>query len=133
MGKRVLLCDDDLDILRPTEFALKRDGAEVILACDGQEAWDVMQKVPPDVLVTDWQMPRLDGVELVQRMRQDSTLVRLPVIMITGKYDELIECDRTTHLDLQAVVSKPFSPRELNRQIQQVMEFGVPGRTTIKL
>lgn len=132
MGKRILLCDDELDILRPTGFALKRDGAEVECARDGQEAWEKIQNDPPDVLVTDWKMPHLDGVQLIQRIRQDPVLEHLPVIMITARSEELMACEWVADLDLVAVVPKPFSPRELNHCIERVMEVGSGARPMVE-
>ena len=132
MRKRVLFCDDELDILRPTEFALKRDGAEVECARDGQEAWEKIQNAPPDVLVTDWKMPRLDGVQLIRQIRQDPSLEHLPVIMITARFDELMACKWVADLDLAAIVAKPFSPRELNHRIEQVLEVTSGARPTVE-
>ena len=66
MPYRILLCDDEIHILRAAEFKLKQAGYEVICASDGQEAWEEIQRAKPDVLITDCQMPRLDGVGLVQ-------------------------------------------------------------------
>ena len=61
MNKTVLFCDDEPNILRPTEYALQRDGLNVICTVDGEEAWEKFLTLRPDLLVTDWQMPRLDG------------------------------------------------------------------------
>ena len=65
MPKRILLCDDEVHILRAAEFKLKRAGYDVQTASDGQEAWEHIQAQPPDILITDCQMPRLDGLGLV--------------------------------------------------------------------
>ncbi|KKK62978.1 hypothetical protein LCGC14_2998950, partial [marine sediment metagenome] len=61
MSKRVLLCDDEIHILRAAEFKLKRAGYEVQTAGDGQEGWEAIEAQKPDILITDCQMPRLGG------------------------------------------------------------------------
>ncbi len=65
MTKRILLCDDEIHILRAAEFKLKKAGYDVRIASDGQEAWEAIQRQKPDILITDCQMPRLDGLGLV--------------------------------------------------------------------
>ena len=67
MTKRILLCDDEIHILRAAEFKLKKAGYDVCVAGDGQAAWEAIQRQKPDVLITDCQMPRLDGFGLVRK------------------------------------------------------------------
>ena len=124
MTKCVLLCDDEIDLLRPTEYALKRAGVEVICALDGERAWNLILERLPTVVVTDWQMPRLDGVQLVKRIRSRQQTCHLPVVMITAKYTELLETAETQNLQLSAVIAKPFSPRELSQRVEKIVEAG---------
>jgi len=124
MDKTVLLCDDELAILRPTEYALQRDGVNVLCAINGEQAWQLILTSHPDVLVTDWQMPRLDGLELVERIRDHNDTQSLPVIMISARTDELQQSERAKRLQLAAVIAKPFSPRELSRCIERIVEVG---------
>src|SRR5580765_1916878 len=70
MTKRILLCDDELHILRAAEFKFKRAGYEVVCASDGQEGWERIQEQRPDIVVTDWQMPRVSRLGLGERIRQ---------------------------------------------------------------
>lgn len=124
MNKTVLFCDDEPNILRPTEYALQRDGLNVICTVDGEEAWEKFLTLRPDLLVTDWQMPRLDGLQLVERVRGHSDRCNLPVIMVSARSEELQRSERAQRLQLAAVIAKPFSPRELNRCIEQIIEVG---------
>jgi len=78
MAQHVLLCDDEIHILRAAEFKLKRAGYDVRIAGDGQEAWEAIEVQKPDILITDCQMPRLDGFGLVQRVRQNPDTEHLP-------------------------------------------------------
>jgi len=123
-GKRVLICDDDLHILRAAEFKLRRAGLEVTCAHDGLEAWERIQAEKPDLLVTDCQMPRLDGLTLARRLSEDPELADLPVVMLTAKGFELARRNETGCENLVAILAKPFSPRELLRCIEQVLETG---------
>ena len=70
MSAKVLLCDDEIHILRAAEFKLSRAGFDVRCATDGQEAWEAIERERPDLLITDFQMPRLNGLDLIQRIRQ---------------------------------------------------------------
>ena len=74
--KRILLCDDDLHILRAAEFKFKRAGFEVLCADDGEEAWRLIHERRPDIVITDCQMPRLSGLELALRIKTEPSLAR---------------------------------------------------------
>ena len=120
MTKQLLLCDDEIHILRAAEIKLARAGYEVRVAHDGQEAWEAILKEKPDALVTDIQMPRCDGLELTRRVRGNPETKDLPIVMLTAKG---LEFERETvirEFGIIDVLPKPFSPRELVRLIQQI-------------
>ena len=121
MSKRVLLCDDEIHILRAAEFKLKRAGYDVRIASDGQQAWEMIQQEKPDVLITDCQMPRLDGFGLVQRVRENPDTKDLPVLMLTAKGYELSQEELADKWNVAAVIAKPFSPRELLRSVEKIL------------
>jgi two-component system alkaline phosphatase synthesis response regulator PhoP len=122
MAKRVLLCDDEIHILRAAEFKLKRAGYEVRVAGDGQEAWEAIEAQKPDVLITDCQMPRLDGFGLVKRVREHVNTRDLPVLMLTAKGYELSQEELAERWNVAAVIAKPFSPRELLRSVENLLK-----------
>ena len=122
MAKRVLLCDDEIHILRAAEFKIKRAGYSVRTAGDGEEAWQLVQDQVPDLLITDCQMPRLDGVGLVRRMREDPRTAGVPALMLTAKGYELSHEELAAELDVIDVIAKPFSPRELLRQVDAILD-----------
>ncbi len=124
MSKRILICDDDLHILRAAEFKLKRAGFEVQCAGDGQEAWERIQKQCPDILVTDCQMPRLDGLALAERVRANPKTAGLPIVMLTAKGYELSHDNLSEEFGIAALLAKPFSPRELLKCVEQILETG---------
>ncbi len=121
MSHKILLCDDELHILRAAEFKFQRAGYDVRCASDGEEAWELIQEDLPDVVVTDLQMPRLDGLELAQRIKQDPRTAHLPVIMLTARGFELTSEELNAQYGIRALLCKPFSPRELSRFVEQVI------------
>ena len=121
MTKHILLCDDEIHILRAAEFKLKRAGYEVRIAGDGQEAWEAIQQQKPDILITDCQMPRMDGLGLVQKVRENPQTADLPIFMLTAKGFELSHDELAAKWNVMAVIAKPFSPRELLQRVDGVL------------
>lgn len=121
MTKRVLLCDDDIHILRAAEFKLRRAGLDVRTAGDGQEGWERIQQEKPDLVVTDCQMPRLDGFGLLARIRQNEETAEMPVMMLTAKGFEIDQQEAADKWNVREVIAKPFSPRELLEKVQTAL------------
>ncbi|HEY1785315.1 MAG TPA: response regulator [Pirellulales bacterium] len=124
MGKKVLLCDDEAHILRAAQIKLSHAGYDVSTAADGQEAWEAIAANPPDILVTDLQMPRMDGLELSRRVRDTPATAHLPILMLTAKGFELAHLELAEKCGVLAVLPKPFSPRELVRYIDTILSVG---------
>jgi two-component system, OmpR family, alkaline phosphatase synthesis response regulator PhoP len=121
MTKRILLCDDELHILRAAEFKFKRSGYEVACANDGQEGWEKIEQFRPDIVVTDCQMPRLSGLGLAERIRQTPATASLPVIMLSAKGFELSPEELREQYGIRCLMAKPFSPRELFARVEAVL------------
>jgi DNA-binding response OmpR family regulator len=119
--KRILLCDDEAHILRAAEFKFKRAGFDVRCASDGEEAWRRIEEEKPDILITDCQMPRLDGIGLVSRLRGDERFADLPVIMLTAKGLELTRSELLAGRGVLAIIGKPFSPRDLLQRVEEIL------------
>ena len=122
MTHRVLLCDDEIPILRAAEFKIKRAGHDVRIASDGEEAWELIQEEMPDILVTDCQMPRLDGLGLVRRLREHEATRHLPVLMLTAKGFELSAAELAEKWNVLELIAKPFSPRNLLETVNRVLD-----------
>ena len=131
MSNRILLCDDELHILRAAEIKLSRAGYDVECAHDGQQAWEAIERQCPDLLITDCQMPRLDGLGLVRRIRECEQTRDLPVLMLTAKGFELAHRDIGEALGIKAILAKPFSPRELLKYATQVLTTGEIDETAM--
>jgi len=118
----ILICDDELHILRAVEFKLKRAGYSVRCAEDGGQAWEAFQARRPDMLITDLQMPVMNGFELIERVRQaDEGKPPLPIMMLTAKGYEMACREVAEQWGIQAILAKPFSPREVVEQVQMAL------------
>lgn len=122
MAISILLCDDEIHILRAAEFKFTRSGFDVRCASDGEEAWAEILIRKPDLVITDCQMPRLDGLELAKRIHETPETSDIPVLMLTGKGFEIPRTDTWRTYGIVQVLPKPFSPRELISKAQQVLE-----------
>ena len=120
--KCVLLCDDEFHILRAAEFKFRRAGFEVLCASDGVEALELVQTRVPDVIVTDCQMPRMNGLELIERLRQNERTREVPILMLTAKGFELPADELVERFRIAGVAAKPFSPRELLRRVESLID-----------
>lgn len=127
MQPQILICDDEVHILRATEFKLRRAGYDVVTAYDGQQAWELIQARRPDLLITDYQMPRLSGSELIKRVRSSDQTSDLPIILLTGKEMELSREEVLEQWGVLAMLGKPFSPRELLQIVQAAVPVSGAG------
>ncbi|MBY0586894.1 response regulator [bacterium] len=111
--KRILVADDNPAMAKVIAFNLSAAGFETTVASNGQIAWELLQAEPFDFLVTDYQMPEMDGRELVRHIRSSLRWRHIPVIMLTAKELELDTSIASDELQLASVLQKPFSPSEL--------------------
>jgi DNA-binding response OmpR family regulator len=115
---RVAVVDDEPSLRRTLEVALRREGFAVDLHADGLAAWRAFEAALPDVVVLDILLPRLDGLELLRRLRARSR--ELPILMLTSKGEEF---DRVLGLEMGAddYLGKPFSIRELVARLRVLL------------
>lgn len=126
--KKVLVVDDEKPISDIIKFNLSKEGYEVVVAYDGEEALEKVEDEKPDLIILDLMLPKVDGLEVAKRVRANHTT---PIIMVTAKDSEL---DKVLGLELGAddYVTKPFSNRELvarvkaNLRRQETVETTVP-------
>ena len=121
MSYRVLLCDDEPHILRAAEFKFRRAGYEVDCAFNGEEGWTAIQQRTPDLVITDCQMPVLNGIGLAERIHSDPATKNLPVIMLTAKGFELPIDELKQKYGILMVIGKPFSPRDLLDRAEKLL------------
>ncbi|HZX60607.1 MAG TPA: response regulator transcription factor [Candidatus Methylomirabilis sp.] len=120
MRAKVLVVDDEPDILDLVRYHLEREGYQVVGCRDGKSALDLVGREKPDLVVLDLLMPGVDGFEVCRRLRRESSI---PIVMLTAKADET---DTVVGLELGAddYVTKPFSPRELVARVRAVLRRG---------
>ena len=118
--KTILVADDESHILNVVSLKLRNAGYKVLTASDGQEALDLAIAERPNLLITDYHMPRLSGLELCRRLRQDRGTESIPAIMLTARGYHLEPSD-TEQSGILKMLSKPFSPRHLLATVNEVL------------
>lgn len=118
--KRVLVIEDDPDIVELLRYNLEKEEFEVEEASDGETGLRALREHPPDLLILDLMLPRLSGLEVCKATRKDATLENLPIIMLTARGEET---DRVVGLELGAddYVTKPFSVREMTARVKALL------------
>ncbi len=126
MGSRILVVEDEADLADLVAFNLRGEGHEVTVALDGNTALAEIQRGRPDLVVLDVMLPDISGIEVCRRLRRKRETVRLPVIMLTARTDEV---DRVVGFEVGAddYVTKPFSPRELVLRVEAILRRTVPN------
>jgi chemosensory pili system protein ChpA (sensor histidine kinase/response regulator) len=114
----VLVVDDSITVRRVTQRLLKREGFRVALAIDGLQALERLQEEKPAVVLSDIEMPRMDGFDLVRNIRGDAKLRDLPIIMITSRIAEKHR-ERARELGVDHYLGKPYSEDELIGLVRQ--------------
>ncbi|MFC1631024.1 response regulator [Candidatus Omnitrophota bacterium] len=118
--KRILIVDDDPDILDVLRLTIPEEEYDVVEAADGQEALEKVYQRPPDLVILDYMMPKIDGRSVCQKLKKDVLLRHLPIIMLTGKGDVK---DKVKGIDAGAddYIVKPFEPEELLARIRMII------------
>jgi len=123
--KYILVVDDEPAILDMIEFALKRQDFKIKLAEDAMQAMTSIAEHKPDLILLDWMLPDVSGVDLARRMKRDDLTRSIPIIMITARAEEGDKL-RGFDVGVDDYVTKPFSPRELIARINAVLRRVTP-------
>jgi DNA-binding response OmpR family regulator len=121
MAKRVLVVDDEPNIVMSLEFLMRRAGFEVAVARNGREALEALEGSPPDLLLLDVMMPEFDGYEVCERIRARPEWSGTKIVMLTARGRE-VERERGLSLGADAYVTKPFSTRDLVEQVKRMLD-----------
>jgi two-component system, OmpR family, alkaline phosphatase synthesis response regulator PhoP len=122
MAVRILIADDEPNIVVSLEFLMRRKGYETQVARDGEEALAAVESFRPDLVLLDVNMPRRDGFEVCQKLRADGW-TELKIVMLTAKGRD-IEIEKGLALGADAYVTKPFSTRELVARVAAMLGDG---------
>jgi len=124
--KKLLLVEDDKALAELLIWHFERDEFDVARTGDGEEALLLAEESPPDVVVLDWMIEGISGLEVCRRLRRKAVTANVPIIMLTARGEE---SDRVRGLETGAddYVTKPFSPRELMARVGAVLRRVRPG------
>lgn len=124
--KRILIIEDDRDIVELVRYNLANEGFEVTALADGSAGLSLLRKSAPDLLILDLMLPKMPGLEVCKEIRRDPALNRLPILMLTARGEE---ADRVIGLEMGAddYVTKPFSPRELAARVKALLRRTEPA------
>ena len=117
MSARILVADDEAHILHIVSMKLRNAGYEVITAVDGEEALELCIANKPDLIITDYQMPYMTGLEFCKEVRNCEETKSVPAIMLTARGFD-IEPSEMIEAGIAAVLAKPFSPREMLEKVK---------------
>ncbi len=126
-GKSILVCDDEPHIVHVVATKLRNAGFDVVTAADGAEALDLAMRQPPDLVITDYQMPLLSGLELCAKLRGDPRLQNIPAIMLTARGFSLHD-DDLQGTNIKKLLAKPFSPRGVLDTVREVLQAARAAR-----
>lgn len=118
---KILVADDESHILNVVSLKLKNAGYSVVTARDGDEALELANQELPDLIITDYHMPGLSGLELCRRLKQSDRTARIPAIMLTAR-GYCLEPQDTEKSGVLCMLSKPFSPRQLLATVNDVLQ-----------
>lgn len=120
MKEKILIVEDEKDIVKMLDYNLKKEGFRTLSAHDGEDALDLVNREHPDIVILDLMLPGMDGLEVCKALKKESKTASIPIIMLTAKSQE---SDKVIGLELGAddYVTKPFSPRELIARIKAVL------------
>ncbi|PIR16969.1 MAG: two-component system response regulator [Deltaproteobacteria bacterium CG11_big_fil_rev_8_21_14_0_20_49_13] len=120
MGGKILVVDDDKDLVETITFRLEAAGYEVSSAYDGQEGLEKAMDIKPDLILLDVMMPKMDGYQVCRMLKFDENYKNIPIIMLTVRGQEQ---DKNTGVDVGAndYITKPFDSKDLLTRIQRIL------------
>jgi len=117
----VLVVEDEPHIRRVLEYNLKLDGFEVYLAEDGSSGLKLAREKNPDVILLDWLMPKMDGLQVLKELKADPCMKYIPVFMLTAK-GMLNDVTQALEVGADGYITKPFNPMQLGKTIKDKLE-----------
>jgi two-component system alkaline phosphatase synthesis response regulator PhoP len=117
--KKILIVDDEPNIVMSLEYTFKKNNFEVYIARDGQEALDILKSKFPDVIILDVMMPMVDGYATLEQIRKDSNLTHTKVIFLSAKNKES-DIEKGMALGANAYLTKPFSIKKVLEKVQEL-------------
>ena len=121
MAKKILVVDDEVELIKALQIRLKAAGFEVIVACDGQEGLDKAQKEKPDLILLDIQLPKMDGYQTLVKLKSLQETKSIPVIMLTAK-SQVGDVEKAISKGASDYMVKPYSHLTLIEKIRRTLQ-----------
>ena len=121
--KKILLVDDEPNIIMSLEYTFKKNNFEVFIARDGQEALDILKIEQPDLIILDIMMPNVDGYATIESVKKNEKLTNCKVIFLSAKNKES-DIEKGMQLGADAYMTKPFSIKKLVEQVNELLFTG---------
>ena len=128
MKPTVLVVEDEVSLVTMLRYNLEKEGFEVAEASDGDEAITVAEETVPDVIILDWMLPRMSGIEVCRQLRRKTVTRNVPILMLTARGEEV---DKVRGLNVGAddYMTKPFSLPELLARMKALLRRSMPAQT----
>lgn len=125
----ILIIEDDINISKLVKYNLEKAGFDCTVTVTGEEALDILDKSPMDLIILDLMLPKMDGFDVCKQIKQDKAKSSIPIIILTAKGEEI---DKVVGFQLGAddYVVKPFSPKELVLRVSAILKRGKPREIT---
>jgi len=120
MPRKILIADDEPNIVTSLEFLMRKCDYEVVVARDGDEALQLIERLRPDLVLLDVMMPRKNGFEVCCRIRENPALRPIRIVMLSARGRD-VEIDKGLALGADAYVTKPFSTKELVAKVRELL------------
>ncbi|MGB2600200.1 MAG: response regulator [Candidatus Omnitrophota bacterium] len=122
-NKKVLIVDDEVDILKTVEYRVKKAGYEAVTAVNGKGALEKAKSESPDLIILDWKLPDIDGGEVYEELKADERLRNIPVIILTASSDNESLALRIREIGAEHVMImiKPYEPEDLLSKISELI------------
>jgi CheY-like chemotaxis protein len=125
-GRTILIADDEPHLVHILAYNLTRAGAVVEIATNGQECLEIALRIRPDLIVSDYQMPVLDGLQASIQLRSNLATTHIPILMLTSRGHRLTPAELAL-TNIRAVMAKPFSIRQLLKSIEDILSKPCTG------
>lgn len=119
--KRILLVDDETDLVEMVKFRLEANGYEVMTAGDGQAALETARKEKPDLIILDVMLPKMDGYKVCGLLKKDTRYANIPIMMFSAKATES-DIRQGSEVQADAYFTKPFEPKVLLEKIKELVK-----------
>jgi len=120
-NRKILIADDEPYILRSLSFALKKEGFDIIIAYNGEEALEKARQFNPKILFLDVMMPKKNGYEVCNKLKSNPQTKDIYIIILTAK-GQILDKEKGLTTGADEYITKPFSPREIVNKVKKIME-----------